>query len=186
MNVTINPVRTPEELAQILALQKQNLARRLSLEERASQGFVTVAHTPAMLGRMHAAGPSIIAKDGNAIAGYCLFMPRSSAVDIPILAPMFAVLDDLQWQGRTLREQNWFVMGQVCVAADYRGQGVFDALYAGLREHYAPRFDFVVTEIAAANTRSLRAHERVGFQTIHIYDDASTGQTWHVVLWDWK
>jgi RimJ/RimL family protein N-acetyltransferase len=183
---TITTVSSRAEIDQILELQSINLRANLSEEEQASQGFVTVWHEPYMLERMHAVHPSIIAKTASGtLAGYCLVMPRSSAVDVPILAPMFATLETLEWNGRPLRDQNWFVMGQVCVAAAFRGQGVFDALYAGLREHCSPHFDFVVTEIADDNRRSLRAHARVGFETIHTYEDETTGQLWHVVLWDW-
>ena len=44
-----------------------------------------------------------------------------------------------------------------------------------------PDYDFMVTEVAARNTRSLRAHERVGFETLRVYDDPETGEGWHVV-----
>jgi RimJ/RimL family protein N-acetyltransferase len=38
-----------------------------------------------------------------------------------------------------------------------------------------------VTEVAARNTRSLRAHARVGFEPLHVYPDATTGEEWHVI-----
>ncbi len=38
-------------------------------------------------------------------------------------------------------------MGQVAVAAGYRGQRVFDRMYAKLREAYMDRYDFVATEV---------------------------------------
>ncbi|MEO6037302.1 MAG: GNAT family N-acetyltransferase, partial [Saprospiraceae bacterium] len=63
----------------------------------------------------------------------------------------------------------------------YRGQGIFDGLYRKMQVVCASDYDFTVTEIAARNTRSLRAHERVGFETLHVYDDPLTGETWHVV-----
>lgn len=49
--------------------------------------------------------------------GYALVMPRDFAVDVPILRPMFDVLDSLSWRGVSLRgHSRWFVVGQVCVA----------------------------------------------------------------------
>jgi len=38
-------------------------------------------------------------------------------------------------------------MGQVAVAAGYRGQRVFDRMYAKLREAYMDRYGFVATEV---------------------------------------
>ena len=69
-------------------------------------------------------------------------------------------------------------------ARDFRGMGVFDGMYRQLRTAYAPQFDFTVTEISQRNARSLRAHRRVGFETLHVYEDAS--DVWEVVVWDWR
>ena len=46
------------------------------------------------------------------------------------------------------------------------------------------RFDFTVTEVAARNVRSLKAHARVGFQTLHVYADPTTREEWHVLALD--
>lgn len=181
--LTYTQVKKDSEVFQILELQAQNLAAALTPDVIASQGFVTVKHDPEVLLDMNRTYPSVIAKDGEHLAGYCLVMPRAFAPRVPILAPMFAMLENLAWQGRALSESRWFVMGQVCVAGEYRGKGVFDGMYQKLREVCRPDFDFVVTEVAGRNTRSLRAHERVGFETIHTYSDDTTGEIWHVIAW---
>ena len=74
-------------------------------------------------------------------------------------------------------------MGQVCIAAAYRGQGVFDMLYKKHKEIFSGKYDVVITDIATRNTRSLRAHARVGFKTIATYTDEL--DEWAVVVWDW-
>ena len=102
-----------------------------------------------------------------------------------VLYPLFEMLDTLSWKGSSLRDNTrWFVMGQVCVASGYRGTGIFDGLYRKMAEEYRDRFDLTVTEVASRNTRSLRAHARVGFQTLHVYRDATTDEEWHVVALD--
>jgi RimJ/RimL family protein N-acetyltransferase len=45
-------------------------------------------------------------------------------------------------------------------------------------------YDFVITEIAVRNQRSTRAHERVGFQTMHTFSDAIANEDWNVVIWE--
>ena len=77
----------------------------------------------------------------------------------------------------------YFVMGQVCVAKDFRGQQVFSDLYQKMKTEMSSHFDCIVTEIATRNTRSIRAHEKVGFETIHIYEDET--EEWAIVAWDW-
>ena len=127
----------------------------------------------------------LVARLGGRVVAYALVMPRSFAADVPILGPLFAMLDTLSWNGRPLRgDPRWFVMGQVCVADGYRGSGIFDGLYRTMAERYGADFDFTVTEVAARNTRSLRAHQRVGFQAVHVYPDDTTGEEWHVIALD--
>lgn len=176
-------VSDTSEVQQILDLQAQNHVSALSAETMARQGFVTVRHDPAVLQRMNRAAPAVIAKDGGRLAGYALVMPREFAADVPVLLPMFAMLNGLSWKGTPLRDNpRWFVMGQICVAEEYRGRGVFDGLYLKMKEAYGPQYDFTVTEVAERNARSLRAHERAGFQTLHAYPDETTGETWRVVV----
>lgn len=183
--VRFTTVSSTGEVDEILALQAVNLPTAVSAEVAASQGFVTVRHERDVLRRMNEATPAVIAKAGDRVVAYALVMPRAFAAEVPILGPLFAMLDTLSWRGQPLRTNpRWFVMGQVCVAEGYRGLGVFDGLYATMADAYRDRFDFTVTEVAARNTRSLRAHARVGFETIHVYPDATAGEEWHVVALD--
>lgn len=146
---------------------------------------MTVRHDESVLRRMNEETPSIIAKAGGRVVAYALVMPRGFADDVPILRPLFEMLATLAWHGAPLRDNpRWFVMGQICVAEGYRGSGIFDGLYRTMAERYGTEFDFTVTEVAARNTRSLRAHERVGFRTLHVYSDQTTGEEWHVIVLD--
>jgi GNAT superfamily N-acetyltransferase len=183
--VDFTTVSTADEVRQILDLQAANLPAVLTPETMASQGFVTVRHELDVLQRMNETEPAIIAKDGDRVVGYALVMPRGFAADVPILRPLFAMLDGLSWHGTPLRDHaRWFVMGQVCIAETHRGRGVFDGLYRAMADVYRHRYDFTVTEVAARNTRSLRAHARAGFRTLHTYSDATTGEDWHVIVLD--
>lgn len=185
MAIAYATVASPREVEQILALQAENHRDGIDPATAASDGFTSVRHDPAVLHAMNRACPSAIARDGQVLAGYCLMMPPAFRDRVPILAPMFALLDTLSWRGEPLAgNPRWFVMGQVCVARAYRGQGVFDGLYHQLRDAYRDRYDFTVTEISQRNPRSLRAHRRVGFETVHVYEDAS--DVWEVVVWDWR
>jgi len=187
MNLVFTTVQSPREVQQILDLQAANHRAVVDADTAREQGFTTVRHDPDVLLAMNREAPAAIAKYGDELAGYCLMMPQRFREQVPILAPMFAMLERLVWRGEPLRgNPRWFVMGQVCVAQAFRGQGVFDGMYRTLREVYAAQFDFTVTEVSRRNARSLRAHRRVGFETMHVYDDPSGEDTWEVVVWDWR
>ena len=180
-------VRGARDVEQILALQAQNHRDVVDAATALTDGFTSVRHEPAVLQAMNRAYPSAIAVAGDELAGYALMMAQQFRAAVPMLAPMFSLFDRLEWRGAPLAgNPRWFVMGQVCVAHAFRGQGVFDGVYRQLRDAYAPQFDFVVTEISQRNARSMRAHRRVGFETLHVYRDAGADETWEVVVWDWR
>lgn len=177
-------VTTENELAQILLLQQQNLRGVHSSATEKEQGFVTVAHSLEVLQQMHALEPSIIVKDNEMLAGYALVMPKECSTLVPELVPMFEGLDKIIYRGKPLSHYKLYVMGQICVAAACRGLGVFDMLYLHHRQLLQHKYDFVITEIATRNTRSMRAHQRVGFETLQVHRDAL--DEWAVVIWDWR
>ena len=179
--IQITQASSDEHLRGILALQQLNLPVNISAEEAADQGFVTVVHNFDILRRMNEAGAHTIAVDGDRVVGYALTMLPRFRVEIPVLAPMFERLDHLDWHGRPLHQTPYFVMGQVCVAKECRGMGVFDKLYSGLKKFNADRFEMVATEISSRNTRSLRAHARVGFETMLEFSETEGGELWVIV-----
>lgn len=187
MTVEYTTVASERDLEQVLALQQRNHRAVVDAGTAASQGFTTVRHQPAVLRAMNQAHPSVLARAGDDLAGYCLVMPQAFRAQVPELAHMFDLIDRLSWSGRALAgDPRWFVMGQVCVAAAFRGAGVFDGMYRHLRSTCRARYDLVLTEISRGNQRSLRAHRRVGFQTVHVHDDADGGAPWEIVAWDWR
>ncbi|GHB88313.1 GNAT family N-acetyltransferase [Persicitalea jodogahamensis] len=174
--------RTDGDLHQILDLQRQNHKATVPQEVKHQQGFVTVRHTWEQLNAMHQATPQIVAKDGEQVVAYALAMLPDAATLIPDLQPMFALFDKIVWQKKRLIDYRYYVMGQVCVDEGYRGQGVFDGLYQKHRELYRSGFDLLITEVSVGNARSMRAHERVGFRTIHTHEDHV--DTWNVLAWE--
>ena len=148
------------------------------------------------------------------VIGYALCMMKSSEKLIPTFAGVFQIIESVSYQGKILtnvplsscqRQQqkshhehqskkvttestspyfHYFVMGQVCVDKEFRGQGVVTKLYQHLRDTMAPHFQGTVTAISPRNPRSLRAHAKVGFQSLH--DFTSKGEEWKLVILDWS
>jgi ribosomal protein S18 acetylase RimI-like enzyme len=180
----VKKVSTTEEIKKILSLQKQNLRGTQSQVEEKEQGFVTVSHSLATLMQMHDLGASIVAIDNDIIAGFALTMTKECSSLVPELQPMFTLLNHLMYKNKPIKDYRYYVMGQICIAKAYRGKGLFDKLYQKHREVFQHEYEFVITEVAVRNTRSMRAHERVGFKTINIYRDEL--DEWAVVVWDWS
>ena len=183
--IVYTTAQTNNEIRQILELQKINLPQNLTDEQMASQGFVTVNHSFVTLKKMNTTEQSIIAKDNDRVIGYLLAMTSESKNDIPVLIPMFDAFDKVVYDNKKISEYKYLVVGQVCIAEAWRGQGILDNCYAAYKKHFRNKYDFAITEISVKNKRSIYAHKRIGFDTIHIYQDPK-GNEWSIVLWDWR
>src|SRR5258707_13124508 len=128
--------QTDQDLVQILDLQKKNLAQALSQEEINREGFVTVNHSLEGLKKMNSYEQSVIAKENDTVVAYLLAMTQQSKYDIPILAPMFEVFNQIVYKKKNILEYNYLVVGQVCVAKEFRGKGILDDCY----HEYKKRF----------------------------------------------
>lgn len=176
--------KTSEDLQGILDLQLENHLHTISAEEKESQGFVTVRHTLEQLEEMNKIAPHIIAKEGEKVVGYILAMTKASRNLIQVLIPMFDQFDQIIYQGKSVSDFDYMGVGQVCVGKEQRGKGLFDQLYQAYKNAYSEQYAFAITEIALSNHRSMAAHERVGFEVIHEFEDET--QLWGIVAWGWK
>ncbi len=181
--IKLTTVASTTELEQILGLQQSNLQQNIDETEMQTQGFVTMIHNIDVLQQMHNLAPSVVAKEQENVIGYALVMLRECRELFPPLEPMFKNFDGLEYKYRPLNDYRFYVMGQVCIDKQYRRTGLFDQLYQKHKEIYGSQFDFIVTEVSTRNLRSLRAHERVGFETLNTYEDEL--DEWSVILWNW-
>jgi L-amino acid N-acyltransferase YncA len=174
-----------EYLVQILALQKINLPNNLTESEIETQGFVTCDHSPQLMKRMNHPFPHVIALHDSKVVGYALVMLPVLKNEIDVLKSMFEVIENHQFKEVSLEKSNYFVMGQVCIDKNHRSKGLFQNLYDGLKYYMSPHYNFCITEIDQRNRRSMRAHEKVGFELMTSYRDSKNGKLWDLVIWDW-
>lgn len=176
--------QSTEDLKQILQLQRENLPDNIDAIEMQSQGFVTIHHDLNTLQQMHRLAPSVIIKNDSSVIAYALTMLKECRQLIPDLEPMFVLFDKLSWENKPLKDYRYYVMGQICIAKAFRGQGLFEQLYQQHKKIYNTQYDLFITEISVRNHRSLRAHEKIGFKKIHTHQDEL--DNWKVVAWDWN
>lgn len=182
--VRIKLAQEVSELEGILALQRRNLKRCLSESEAEEQGFLVAEYNLAYLQQMQARRPSVVAVDDGRVVGYALVVTQEVRKGLPFISDLFDEIDRISYRGALLAGTDYVVVGQLCVDKDYRGQGLVDRLYGCFRASLDDRYHCGVTDIARANRRSLKAHQKVGFEVIHTIE--YEGRTWDVVLWDWS
>ena len=101
-------------------------------------------------------------------------------------ADKIPVLYELMEQLKIIGGGNPFlIIGQLCVAREWRGKGVVGAMYDLMRESFTDRYTGIYTEIASDNLRSLRAHEKCGYQVVHTYLNKA-GKEWKIVHCNWR
>jgi ribosomal protein S18 acetylase RimI-like enzyme len=180
MSVSYSLSKTTDELRGILDLQQRNLKSKLSSDEIAKEGFVTLQHDMHILKSMNDACPHHIAKDGERIVGYALSMQKEFREDIELLRPMFQKIDVLA------PNVNYITMGQICIDKEYRGQGIFRGLYQFMQSQLNTKFDVLITEVSKHNLRSLNAHKAVGFENLSYENHPEMLDEWVIVAWNWK
>jgi len=173
----------PQDLIDILQLQQVNLPKSISKSEALEQGFVTIEHDLALLEKMNHPYPHIVARDQDKVIAYALVLLKSITKDLPILQSMMDIINQISYQEKYLKDTRYFVMGQVCVDKEYRGQGVFQRLYEEMKNRMKSDFDYIITEVAHRNQRSIRAHAKVGFQNIKEHY-SEKGELWVILLLD--
>jgi GNAT superfamily N-acetyltransferase len=152
------------ELRQILKLQQANLPKNITTEDKVTQGFLTVEHSFELLKQMNEVCKHTIALAENQIVGYALSMHPSFGDKIPVLKPMLVEIKKV-----VPLDCNYIIMGQVCIAKNYRGKGIFRGLYKAMKKFLPTNVDKIITEVDTKNIRSITAHHSVGFRELKRY-----------------
>jgi len=182
--IIIKRVTEFRELEGIRKLQEANLKKNLTAEEVETEGFVTAEYSIEFLETLHTAGPSIIAKEADQVVGFALVAPKSIRYQHDLLSDLFNCIDKIIYHGRSLKNVRYVVVGQLCVAKNYRGLGLVQQMYRHFKESLTGEYDCCITDVEENNPRSLKVHLKTGFQVIDSFSYA--GSNWNIVLWDWK
>lgn len=180
----IKRVTEKEEIAGIKKLQAANLKNNLSEEETEQEGFVTAEYTLPFLALMNEIEPSVIAKEGNEVVGYVLVVTRALFGKHALLDDLFRQIDQYTFRGEALKNINYTICGQLCVARPHRGRGLVQQLYNYYRTELSGTYKYLLTDVDEKNPRSVKAHMKTGFEIIGTSNYG--GSNWHIVLWNWN
>ena len=168
------------DFSDILALQDLNLVSNLAPDARAD-GFVTTPFTLELMRELRGDDRFLVARDeeSGALAGYVFigswaFCARWRAFQVAIAR------FPLSFQGQSIAVEETFQYGPVCVASEFRGQGVLPMLFEAVKSEMRPHFAVGTTWINRANGRSMRAHvEKLGLTPL---DEFALGENSFVLL----
>ena len=113
--VVITQVQTQKELNDLKALQNANLRKLIGEEEAMKEGFVTSEYSTELLGKMHEAHASIIAKEGEEVVGYVIVTDKSVLGEHEEIDHLFDTVDQITFNGQQLKEVSYILVGQLCV-----------------------------------------------------------------------
>lgn len=180
--IQLKVASSESELKAILELQAKNLKGNLSSSEMDQEGFVTVHHDLETLKLLNSQESQIIAVQDEKVVGYALVMVPQLRNSIPILVSLFEKIESISYKNKKIEPSQYYVMGQVCIAKAYRGQGLFARLYQKHKEQFKQKYDYCITEVSSKNKRSIRAHEKVGFKNLHSFSDET--DDWNIIILD--
>ena len=104
----------PEDLPEILRIQKDNFVSNLSTDER-QDGFLSVEFTPQQFEEMNLEIPIIVADLGSQLGGYLCGIGLSSATQVPLLAHIISLFQETRFGNQFLDQYRSFIYGPVCV-----------------------------------------------------------------------
>ena len=147
---------TRDDIAGMLDLQEQNLRER--------GGALSVRFTPewfeAALGDM----PVLVARKAGQVVGYLVSSSAAAQRHVPIIAAMLQAYPGAP---------DAYLYGPICIAQSERGQDLAAALMSALGARLPNREG--ITFIRRDNTRSMRAHAKIGMRQVaeFTHDDAA-------------
>lgn len=150
----------------LVELQRANLATKLSVSEQKSEGFLSgYLDVPVLRECNHDGCVLVIAHHDEPIGFLAMHRPQFKLIP-PLELAMLAVLNGMTVERKKFNEWQPCMCGPVCIAKEFRGQGLFEKLYEHVPE-FAGDCDLVVTLISTDNQRSLAAHRKVGLKAIN-------------------
>jgi predicted GNAT superfamily acetyltransferase len=160
-------------------LQIKNHFSSLTEAEKEKHGFISLLTDKDVLTRLIESKLVFLAKNKfSSCIGYIFAIPRDFANELVFLKPLVLATDN-----QLISEsKNYFILGQICVAQDFQGNGVALKLYKRLERELAGRkCKTLITEVAVSNPRSLVFHrDKVGFS--ELVTNSTNGQEFKILM----
>ncbi|MBP6236284.1 MAG: hypothetical protein KA536_09090 [Saprospiraceae bacterium] len=179
--MTILPA-TPTHIPGIITLQNKYLYAYLTAEER-KKGFVTTPFTELQIEKAIDEKGLFIAIDGELVVGYVFAGTWAYFSAWPIFPLMIERLMGKNFGDMIISDTNTFQYGPVCIDEKYRGTGLFNLLFEGMRIEMAKKIPIGLTFINQINTHSYHAHtKKLGLEMIDTF--SFNGNEYYTLAFD--
>ncbi|HEY9712016.1 MAG TPA: hypothetical protein V6C72_01025 [Chroococcales cyanobacterium] len=150
----------------LVKLQVSNLGANLSADQK-TDGFLSAYwdHDKLAQANQNLCVLVCAATDAGEAIGFIGLTTVAFNLDQPLPAEMVRAAEPYLFEGKPLSQWNACICGPVCIERQYRGQGLFEALYDNIPDHVGD-CDLAITLVSLANGRSLAAHAKVGLKPI--------------------
>ena len=183
----MNPIKiklasTESELFEIKNLQRINLKGNLSESEKKNEGFLTAEYTLSFLKKINQDSPAIIVKKDK-VVGYALAVSKKIGKQNELLNHLINEFDKQKYKDINLVNENYIVVGQLCLDKSIRGMGYVEKIYSQFKETYK-NYRYCLTAVDLENKRSSAIHKKCGFLRIgQLMLNENPGE---IILWDLK
>jgi hypothetical protein len=148
----------PQDYAQIVIMQNENLSTVLTAEEKASGGFLSVPLSVEDFQVMNQEIAVVVASCGKEVVAYHCASSCQYHQSVPLCACMMERFANVLYEGKPLVHYTCFVVGPMCIAKNYRGKGIYLQLWQELMKHIPAGLEMGVAPASEANPRALHAH----------------------------
>ena len=151
----------PQDYAQIVMMQNENLNTVLTAEEKASGGFLSVPLKAEDFQVMNKEIAVVVASSGKEVVAYHCASSCQYYQSVPLCACMMERFANVLYEGKPLVHYTCFVVGPMCIAKNYRGKGIYLKLWQELTKHISAGLEMAVGPASEANPRALHAHTQI-------------------------
>lgn len=155
-----------EDLPAVAKLQSLYHIATISQRDR-DDGFVTTLFSNTQFEDLIVKEDGLaVAIHGDEVVAYAMAASWQYWCNWPLFQHMIADLPRNSFHGHRLSCENTYQYGPICIHRDYRGSQVLPNLFEFSRRQMVSRFPILITFINRINSRSLRAHTKLGLEII--------------------
>lgn len=160
----------PADFAGILALQEKNLVSLLTAEQK-KDGFVTTPFSAVQLQEILDRQGLFVIEDDAEIKGYTMAAGWHYFSQWPIFPYMLNRFVGKVFNGVTIKPENSFQYGPVCIDHSLRGTSAFSEIFDAMKKELLQRYTVGTTFINKLNGRSYAAHtKKLGLQVFDEFE----------------
>jgi len=179
-SLKISLASTDFDLVGIKNLQTKNLKTNLSPKEKKVEGFLTAEYSLSFLKKINQDTPAIIVKK-DTVVGYALAVSKKIGKQNKLLNHLITEFDNQKYKDIGLANENYIVVGQLCLDKSIRGMGYVEKIYSQFKKTYK-KYRYCLTAVDLENKRSSAIHKRCGFFRIgQLMLNENPGE---IILWD--